>query len=112
VPPTLADRLRYVLDSIEALERLLKGKTLQDYDADPVLQAATERFLERICEASRHIPAGVRTADIPWRRMIDFGNLLRHSYHSIDAKTVWEITVADVPALRAFAERIIRDESQ
>ena len=96
------------MEAITAVEQLLKFKTIQDYEKDPVLQAAVERFLERICEASRYIPDDIRSADIPWRRMVDFGNLLRHAYHSIDPRAVWEIATADIPALRAFVEQLIR----
>jgi uncharacterized protein with HEPN domain len=109
VPPTLEDRLYHLMEAITTIEQILKLKTIQDYEKDPVLQAAVERFLERICEASRYIPNEVRSADIPWRRMVDFGNLLRHAYHSIDPRTVWQIATADVPALRAFVERLIRE---
>jgi uncharacterized protein with HEPN domain len=109
VPPTLEDRLHHLMEAITAIEKILKSKTIQDYADDPVLQAAVERFLERICEASRYIPSEVRSVDIPWRRIVDFGNLLRHAYHSIDPRTVWEIATLDMPALRAFVERLIRE---
>jgi uncharacterized protein with HEPN domain len=108
VAPTLEDRLRHIMETITALEQVLKFKTIQDYEKGPVLQAAVERFLERICEASRYIPNEVRSADIPWRRMVDFANLLRHAYHSIDPRTVWDVATADIPALRAFIEQLIR----
>jgi uncharacterized protein with HEPN domain len=109
VPPTLEDRLQHVLDSIMAIERLLKSKTIEDYAGDQVLQAAVERFLERICEACRYIPNEVRSAEIPWQRMVGFGNLLRHAYHSIDARTVWEIATQDIAVLRTFVVRLIRE---
>jgi len=41
--------------------------------------------------------------------MIDFGNLLRHAYHRVDAQIVFEIASRDLPPLKAFAERVIRE---
>jgi uncharacterized protein with HEPN domain len=84
VPPTLADRVRHILAAIENIERFLAGKTQQDYADDHFLQLATERLLEIICEASRHIPENVRSCEpgIPWTRMVDFGNRLRHALSS------------------------------
>lgn len=45
-----------MLSAIGAIERLMAGKTLDDYRGDPDLAAAVERYLERLSEASRHVP--------------------------------------------------------
>jgi uncharacterized protein with HEPN domain len=109
VPPTLADRVRHILAAIENIERFLAGKTQQDYADDHFLQLATERLLEIICEASRHIPENVRSCEpgIPWTRMVDFGNRLRHAYHRVDPAIVWSVVANDLPPLKAFAQRIM-----
>jgi uncharacterized protein with HEPN domain len=113
VPPTLADRVRHILAAIENSERFLAGKTEQDYAADYFLRLAIERLLEIICEASRHIPDGVKGSEpgIPWIKLVDFGNRLRHAYHRIDAAIVWSVVTNDLPPLKAFVERIIREEA-
>jgi len=38
------------------------------------------RNLEIVSEASRHVPANLKTkaAHIPWREIADFGNIIRH----------------------------------
>jgi uncharacterized protein with HEPN domain len=79
VPPTLADRVRHILEAITNIERVLAGKTEQDFAADYFLRLLVERLLEIVCEASRRVPETVKTGDpsIPWQGMIDFGNRLR-----------------------------------
>jgi|SRR5580658_1798056 uncharacterized protein with HEPN domain len=114
MPPTLADRLAHILVAIETIQMLLSTKTPADFAADFPLRLAVERALEIICEASRRIPADIKEQQktIDWQRMVDFGNLLRHAYHTIDPSIVWQIVARDLPPLKAFAERIIREEKK
>ena len=65
-----------------------------------------------IAEATRHIPADVKASEpsIPWPRIIDFGNRLRHAYHSVDPNIVWQIVESDLQPLRKFLEKVVRDE--
>jgi uncharacterized protein with HEPN domain len=51
----VADRLRHILEAIARIEALTAGKTFEDYLADWVTRDATERNLERVSEASRHL---------------------------------------------------------
>jgi uncharacterized protein with HEPN domain len=110
MPPTLADRVRHILDAISRVEAVLAGKGYDDFASDPFLRAAVERFLEMISEATRHIPDDVKTTEpsIPWLKILDFGNRLRHAYYSVDPKIVWQIAKTDLSPLRIFVERIIR----
>lgn len=112
MPPTLADRVRHILEAITNIERVLAGKTEQDFAADYFLRLLVERLLEIICEASRRVPETVKASDpsIPWQGMIDFGNRLRHAYHSVDPAIVWRVVTDDLPSLKAAVERIIREE--
>lgn len=76
-------RLNDVVDAIEQIELLLKHKTFDDVQTDRPLKAAFERFLEILSEAARHIPDRLKNAEpsIPWKRIADIGNHLRHAYH-------------------------------
>lgn len=44
---------------------------------------------------------------INWRKMIDFGNVLRHAYHAIKVEIVWDVVQNDLPVLKSFAVRNI-----
>ena len=110
MPPTLADRVRHILEAIGRVEAALAGKTYDDFASDPYLRAAIERFLEMISEATRYIPDDVKAIEpsIPWLKIIDFGNRLRHAY-SVDPVIVWQIAKAELHPLRMFVERIVRE---
>ena len=112
MPPTAADRLTHVLTAIEAIQKALADKRLDDLTHDLMLRLAVERALEIICEASRRIPDKLKAdaSDINWRGMVDFGNELRHAYHRVNPELLWEIVHRDLPALKAFAERVIAEE--
>jgi uncharacterized protein with HEPN domain len=86
-------RLKDIIDAIDQIHALLKDKTYQDLTLDKVVKAAFERFLEILSEASRHIPESLKVArpDIPWRRISDIGNHLRHAYDRVDSEILWEV---------------------
>jgi uncharacterized protein with HEPN domain len=114
VPPSLADRIRHILEAVDCIHAALGGKSYEVFVEDPLLRAGIERFLERISEASRHIPneERVKAPEIAWQKMADFGNRLRHAYHGVDAKIVWDIVHHDLAPLRAFVENLVKSESR
>ena len=104
-------RLRDMLDAIEQIEGMLAEKTLEDLNDDRYLRAAYERFLEILSEASRHVPPSLKDAfpDIPWRRIADIGNHLRHAYQQIDTEVLWNIrSGGDLALLRSAVEQLLR----
>ena len=113
MPPTLADRLAHILAAIDTIQAALAGKTPDDVAQNLMLRLAIERSFEIICEASRRVPEAVKAQhpDIDWQGMVDFGNRLRHAYHHIDPDILWQIAERDLPPLKAFAERIMRESN-
>jgi uncharacterized protein with HEPN domain len=111
MPPTLADRLVHILAAIDTIQAALANKTIEDVAEDLMLRLAVERPFEIMCEASRRIPDEVKVQhpEIDWQGMIDFGNRLRHAYHALDPNILWRIAERDLPALKAFAEQVMRD---
>ncbi len=110
MPPTVEDRLRGIHEAIADIENIVAGYTFDRFSVERTTRLAAERLLEIICEASRSIPDDVKRTerDIDWRKMIDFGNLLRHAYHMTKAEIVWDIIQLHLPALKSCAERHIR----
>ena len=112
MPPTLGDRLSHIIEAIEDIQSILNSKSIADISDDRTLRLALERLFEIICEASRHVPAEIKTkeANIDWQRMTDLGNVLRHAYHRVDVSRLMKIVQADLPPLKAFVERVLREE--
>ena len=72
-------RLDDILESIDITAKAVDGRDLASFDADPVLRLASERAVEIISEAVRHIPEEERDKhpDVPWRNIMAIGNRLR-----------------------------------
>ena len=93
----MEDRTRYrlndIVDAIDQIGSLLHAKSYNDLVSDKVIKAAFERFLEILSEASRHLPDDMKAGrpDIPWRRISDIGNHLRHAYDRVDSEILWEV---------------------
>ncbi|RXT49976.1 HepT-like ribonuclease domain-containing protein [Bradyrhizobium betae] len=110
MPPTAEDRLRDILEAITQIEDILHGATFDRFTSDRMTRLATERLLEIVCEASRSIPSEMKQATpaIDWQKLIDFGNLLRHAYHTTNAEFVWDILQNHLPSLKSSVEELVR----
>jgi uncharacterized protein with HEPN domain len=100
-----------MLDAIAWIERLVDGRSCDDYLRDRPLRDAVERNLERVPEASRHLPDEMlaKWPQIPWRQVADVGNVLRHACDAVDDEQVWEIVARDLPPLRAAVEGMMAE---
>lgn len=109
--PTLADRLRHILDAIAGVQASTEGRSYDDYLAEPMRRHAVERCLEIVSEASRYVPrqAKARHAEIPWRGVADFGNVLRHDYPKVRDRRVWEVVTNNLVPLKAAVETVLHD---
>ncbi|MFI5022124.1 MAG: DUF86 domain-containing protein [Alphaproteobacteria bacterium] len=103
-------RLHDILDAIEAIERYAAKKDLSAYRRDVMLRDAVERNLERLSEASRHLPPSLKRLrpETPWRDIADLGNVLRHAYDRVDERIVWDTLKKDLPSLKTAIEALIR----
>jgi uncharacterized protein with HEPN domain len=88
---------------------MLSGSNLDLFTADKMRRMATERYLEAICEAARRLTDDVKrdAPNIDWRKMTDFGNVLRHAYHATRVDIIWDIVQNDLPTLKSFVNRKI-----
>lgn len=101
--------LTQMLDNIERIYLWTSGLTFEAYQANLMLRDAVERCLERISEASRRLPEELKASQpqIPWRRVADIGNVLRHEYDDIADTEIWRIVVDDLEALRNAVQAMI-----
>jgi uncharacterized protein with HEPN domain len=109
--PTPAERLAHVLEAIREIRDNTIGLELEHLQANRFLQHGVERCLEIINEASRHIPEELkaRHPDIPCRRIADIGNRIRHAYHAVDSKIIWEIATVDLIVLKTAIEAMLSE---
>ena len=107
----IRDRLRHMLEAATAAERLAADKSIEDYRTDPDLAAAVERYLERLSEASRHVPQALKDKHpaIDWRGVADIGNILRHAYDQVSDGRVLQAVIVDLPPLKVAIEAMLAD---
>jgi uncharacterized protein with HEPN domain len=107
--------LRDILRSCELVATWIAGRSFEEFVADRMVQAAVEREIEIVSEASRRIADDLklRRLDLPWRDIATVGNVLRHKYGEIIDSEIWQIAAFDLPALAVAAEQLPRslDES-
>jgi len=105
------DRLRHRLEAAIAAERLAAGKSIEDYRADPDRAAAVECYLERLSEASRHVPQTLKDKHptIDRRGVAGIGNVLRHADDQVSERRVPPAATEDLPALKAAIEGMLAE---
>jgi uncharacterized protein with HEPN domain len=101
--------LQEILDAIAlARESVADAATFDRFAVQRINRAATERAIEIISEAVRHLPTDMlsRHPTLPWSEIKAIGNKLRHEYHGVEPKIVWDVVLHDLDEL----ERVVRSE--
>ena len=98
-----AQRLRDILENIEAIVDFTADMTLATYVHDRKTRYAVTRALEIISEASRRLPEALKARHpaIDWSGIAAVGNLYRHAYDVVDETLVWYTIQHDLAPLRA-----------
>lgn len=101
--PSKSPRLRllHMRDEIESLSIELAELSFQTYRKSYTLRRTTERAIQIVSEAARALPEELRARHpgAPWADIIAIGNPLRHEYHRIDDKVLWQTATDDLPKL-------------
>jgi uncharacterized protein with HEPN domain len=101
-------RLFDILNAIQHIETIVAGLDQQTFSGDFLRYRAVERELEIISEASRSLSEAdkARFSEIPWRRIADIGNVLRHNYDDIAPSLVWAVIDGGLAPLKAAARTL------
>ena len=83
----------------------------KDFLNDRKTVYAVIRALEIIGEATKNIPSTVkgRYREIPWKDMAGMRDKMIHGYFGVDLKRVWSTVKEDIPNLKPFFEKILRE---
>jgi uncharacterized protein with HEPN domain len=110
----IAHTIHDILQTIDRLETKIAGKTFADFENDWELCFIVQRGIEIISEATRRLPDDIKAIrpEIDWRSVANIGNVLRHEYHTISNKIIWDVVTADFRELRAAIEGIAKHASR
>lgn len=105
-------RLHHMLNHAREAVELLSDKSLEDLEADRVLQLALVRLVEVVGEAATRVSdeGQRRYGCIPWQQARGTRKRLVHGYDTVDLRVLWDTITDDLPPLIAELERILGPE--
>ena len=100
-----AQRLRDLMDNIDAIWEFTAGMDRDDFAADRKTLYAVVRALEIVSEATRRLPAELkdRHPEVDWVAVASAGNVYRHEYEGVDENLIWHTVRHDLGDLRTVA---------
>ena len=105
--------LRDILESINHIDTFLGDMDFDVCRGDLKTRSAVERQLQIITEAAVRLgDDGDRLCHgIDWEGFRGMGNILRHGYHRIDDKIVWDTVRDELPPMKAAVLRALSQPS-
>lgn len=100
--------LHDIVEAIERIEQVTRGKSLSEFEASWQLRWLVQRAIEIISEASRAIPDELTSIEpgIPWPSVRGIGNVLRHDYDSLSDPIIWRVVTDELPKLKLAVQNI------
>jgi uncharacterized protein with HEPN domain len=98
-----------ILDSIACIDEFTGNvKLYQAYENNRMVQAAVERHIEIIGEATKHlIEMEPEIAISNTRKIINTRNKIAHGYDEVENAEVWTIVIKHLPILQSEVERLL-----
>jgi len=78
------------------------------FDGSRLVQDAVIRNLQTLAESSQRLSSDIKAteAQIPWRELSGFRNVIVHGYLGVDLEAVWLVVEQDLPALAEALDRM------
>ena len=101
--------LRHILESIDWIEKDVKGMSRKEFLTNVPTQDAVIRRIEIIGEAIRNLPEELRSkhSEVPWQDIMGMRNQLIHGYFGVDLELVWRVIENDIPPLKRQVKKLI-----
>jgi uncharacterized protein with HEPN domain len=102
MPRKVGHVIHDILEAIERVEEITRGKTLSNFENSWQLRWLVQRAIEIISEASRGIPKELTATrpEIPWSQVQGIGNVLRHEYSGLSDRIIWNVVIDELPRLK------------
>ena len=102
-------RLHDILGAIAGIRDTVAGLGFETYVSVWWIKHASERGIEIISEASRHIPEEMKASfpAIPWKQIAGIGNVLRHDYAVVSDRVIWDVIVDHLDPLEAAVRQLL-----
>ena len=99
--------ISHILDATKLIKEFIAGKSLHDFENEPMRSSAVVRQLEIIGEAAKRLSIEMKedSSDLPWRKITSMRDFLIHDYIEVDLKEVWKAATEDVLELEKELEK-------
>lgn len=103
--------IKDILESIGKIEDYTKGVSFKEFSRNKLIIDAVVRNLEIIGEASKNLPAYIKSAhkEIPWKEMSGMRDKVIHAYFGVDLDIVWKTIKQSLPDLKQSLKNILRN---
>ena len=104
-------RLLHILEEIDGVTATIKDVDYAGYRGSYIAMRVVERALEIISETTRALPDTMtdRYPHIEWTRIRAIGNFLRHEYHQLDTRSLWDVATNKLVELRPVIVEMLTD---
>jgi len=104
-----AHRLRDIGDNVQIIERLVTGRSLRDFQTDVGLRYAVLHALTIVAEAIKDLPGELTDGhpDVPWRKIVGMGTILKHEYHRVDLIVAWDAVTTHIHTLGTAVTKLL-----
>jgi uncharacterized protein with HEPN domain len=102
-------RLEHILFHIRGVEDTIAGINFETFTNVYHMERTVERAIQIISEAVKSLPPERLEAypEVEWHKIIGIGNHLRHEYHRISPRVMWEIATVHLTELKPVIERML-----
>lgn len=102
-------RLKHILEAIELIEEFCHGLDYNKFQNDKMVQSAVIRQFEIIGEAAANISGELKSdhAQVEWRKIKGFRNVLVHEYFRVDTALIWDTIQNELSELKDHIRLII-----
>lgn len=103
------ERLRHILEQIDALSAATITLSLEHIDDDKVRYYGLVKMTEIIGEAAYKLSEKFITShtEVPWKVIKGMRHYLVHEYYQISKEGLWETITVDLPSIRPFIVKYI-----
>lgn len=100
-----------ILEAIEKIESYTKDATFEEFSQNKMAIDAVVRNFEIIGEASKNVPANIKThyTNVPWKEMAGMRDKVIHEYFGVDLDILWKTIQQSLPKLKQSLKDILKN---
>jgi len=93
--------LMNILESVELIEKYVKGKKELDLRRSPMIRDAVSKRFEEIGENINKLsPTLKKNKKVMWKEFVEVRNFLTHVYQMVNVLKLWNVIKKDLPSFK------------